>query len=174
MADEQHVVETSEIEPPPEAPEIDLKLALPPQNVIGVLLLSTIVILSAIGMFGGTRGSERQTGTALELAADYPTRFRYKEISYLRVLVTNRSDSLVDTLTVSFDSTYMDGFSQQRFTPAATKPWEVELLAVEPGEARRIEVEIQAESYGSHAGEISAYFAGSDTTSLRVGTFTFP
>jgi hypothetical protein len=110
----------------------------------------------------------------VELSADYPTRFRYKQINPIHLLVTNRSAGTIDALTVAFDTAYMARFSAVVITPSPGRAWEVELTGVRPGETRRIHVQLQGERYGRHRGTIAAYFPGSDTVRVPVSTTVFP
>lgn len=142
-------------------------------KILLLALMVLIVVLALLGVFGMTRGSSETLDTTLSISAEYPTRFRYKTVSPVYVWVENRSEQLIDTVTVSFDPSYLDKFSNVTFTPSASAVWEVDLTRVQPDERRRVAVEIQAEKYGVHEGEVSAT-AGLDTVSTIMRTRVFP
>lgn len=167
-------IQPSEVAPPPQAPEMDRTIDLPPKRWLGIGMLALIVGLAAFGVFGERRGAAQGRSASLDLRVEYPTRFRYKQIDPLRIFVTNRSARPIDTLTVSFDTAYIAPFSNVTFTPSASRAWEVQLAGVRPGETRRIQVGLQAERYGHHTGAVAAFFAGSDSAKAEVGTFVFP
>lgn len=174
MTGHSDTIGESEVDPPPKPPADPRKLRLSSANLIGLALLSTIVVLAAFGVFGESRGTTSARIASLELFVQYPTAFRYKQINPLHVTVVNRSGSVIDTLTVALDPTYVARFSDVTLTPAPSRPWEVELIGVQPGETRRLHVTLQAEKYGRHAGTVSAFFPGSDTAQANVATFIFP
>lgn len=174
MSEDPHTIDKDEIEPPPEAPEMERRIRLPLPQLVGVTLLSSIVLLAAFGMFGESRGTAEGRSDSLEISLEYPTRFRYKQVDPMEVLVTNRSRQVMDTITVHFDTSYIAGFSNVSITPSATQAWEVELINVAPGESRRVHVGLQAEHYGRHAGSIRVFLRGSDTARADVSTFVFP
>lgn len=168
-------ISPEEAEQPPQPPELDRSLNLPGSQIAGVLAFALIVLLAGFGFFGETRATSSSSGSAaLDLKVDYPARFRYKQVNPLQVFVTNRSATLLDTVTVVFDTAYIAPFSNVSFTPAAARAWEVELTGLRAGETRRIEVGLQGERYGRHTGHISAYSSSSDTASAKVSTIIFP
>lgn len=173
MADPSSKTESSEAQDPPEPPAPRRKFSLRPVHATLLLLLFLITVLAAFGVFGETRTTTGTQSSILGLNIEYPKRFRYKQISPMRVHVRNRTQQPMDTVTVAFDSTYLDPFSNVTFTPSASKPWVVELTDLKPGEQRRIQVGLQAEKYGHHRGMVAAAHK-SDTVRAEVSTFIFP
>jgi hypothetical protein len=174
MSERARTISPEEVDLPPEPPQIARRLRLSLTHGIGAAMLTIIVLLAALGAFGESRSATSARSASLELVLEHPTRFRYKQIEPLRIFVTNRSDREIDTVTVSFDTAYVARFSSVTFTPAPSAAWEVKLTGVRAAETRRIDVELQAEEYGTHSGVISAFFAGSDTARVEVDTFIFP
>ena len=159
---------------PPPPPEIDRHFRLYPWQWIGLPLLVLIPILALFGVFGHTWADVRDAGADVEMEVRYPTRFRYKELQAMYVRVRNRSDRMLDTVTVAFDTGYINRFSTVTFKPDISRAYEVELTDVVPGEERLITVEIQGEAYWRHRGSITGWHSGADTAEVRVSTFIFP
>ena len=159
---------------PPAAPKIERRLRLYPLQAIGIPILALPAVLALFGVFGERRASVEAAGGALELRVDYPERYRYMTIDNLEILVRNVSAAAIDTLTVGIDSTYVSGFSQVTFVPGADEAYEVDLLGVEPGEWRRVHLELQGEDYGRHRGRVRATTGGADTVGVEISTRIFP
>lgn len=158
---------------PPAPPESPRHVRLRPIHGALLLVLLLIAGLGAAGFFGNVRDTAAAQSEALRVSVEYPERFRYKEIAPLTVRLQNRRAQQIDTVSVRFDSTYIDAFSNVQFLPSATKPWVVELTDVKPGETRRIHVHLQADSYGRHRGQIRAR-TESDRVEATLQTFVFP
>jgi hypothetical protein len=95
-------------------------------------------------------------------------------LNEVHVFVKNVSGQRLDTVTVSFDSTYISRFSTVTFLPAATRPYDVEMTGVLPGEDRLVVVELQGEQYWRHEGELRVSGGEGDTTSFALSTIIFP
>jgi hypothetical protein len=168
MAPEQKAPE------PPPPPEIDRRLRLYRWQWVGLPVLVLIPVLALFGVFGHTRGDARAVTGALELDVQYSTRYRFRDIQPMYARVRNRSTAALDTVTVAFDTAYVDRFSTVTFKPDISRAYEVELMDVLPGEVRLVTVELQGERYWGHEGIVSVWHAGGDTASARVSTFIFP
>lgn len=174
MAGDPPTIGKSEIVPPPKPAEVRRRIRMTFLQVCVLGVFGLIIGLALFDVLGANRDRVGAQSDALEMIVDYPTRMRYKRIDPMRVFVRNTSTQVIDTLTVSFDPSYIDKFSNVAFIPSASRVWAVNLTNVQPGETRRIQVGLQGEQYGFHTGEIAAFFAGSDTVAVEVGTFTFP
>lgn len=80
----------------------------------------------------------------------------------------------MDTLTIALDPDYARQFSDVKGIPSFSEGWEMNLTNVAPGERRRMVMELTAEHFGIHRGEISAFARGMDTLSVEVETIIFP
>lgn len=158
---------------PPSPPKAARHLRLRPLHAGLLFALFLIVAFAVAGFFGNARDTASAQSRSLQVSVDFPERFRYKEIAPLTVRLKNRRSRPIDTVSVRFDSTYIEAFSNVRFLPSATEPWVVGLHDVRPGETRRIKVHLQAERYGSNTGQIHA-LTDTDTTSATLQTFVFP
>lgn len=141
---------------------------------VGIPLLALFVILALLGTFGPSQAEASRSDAQLSLRVEYPSRFRYKQIAPLRVWVANIGSLPLDTVTVVFDRQYINQFSQVSFTPSAEKAYEIELVAIMPGETNLVQVQLRAESYGAHPGVIQATTGGADTVTVQLSTLVFP
>jgi hypothetical protein len=159
---------------PPEPPDIERRLKFYPLQWIGLPILIAVPVLALFGVLGESWSTLRGTTSSLEISVRYPTRFRYKQLNEVHVFVKNVSGQRLDTVTVSFDSTYISRFSTVTFLPAATRPYEVEMTEVLPGEDRLVVVELQGEQYWRHEGKLRVSGGEGDTASFPLSTIIFP
>lgn len=142
---------------------------------IGVPLLSAVPLLALLGAFGESRVRGDEAGAGLSVQVEYSSRYRYKQINTLRVQVENGTSHALDTVVVELDSAYAARFSTLMFIPSARAPFEMELLDLQPGEVAGVWVELQAERYGRHRGDLVVYASGlPDTVRISLSTFVFP
>ena len=166
---------TEEEEPqPPGAPEIDRKLRVNTWQWIGVPLLLLIPLLGLVGVFGETRDTARVRTAELSVEVEYPTRNRYRMQDDLRLDLTNTAAGPLDTVVVEVDTAYASRFSSVVAIPAFERPYVIELTDLEPGETRRVRVQMQGERYGQHGGELRVSAGGADTARVVLRTFIFP
>lgn len=159
---------------PPSPPEIQRRFRLYRWQWIGLPALLLIPTLALFGTFGESWAEAADASEELELRIKYSSRFRYKALQEMEVRVLNRSDRLLDTVTVAFDTAYITRFSTVTFTPDVKTAYEVELTDLLPGETRLITVGLQGESYWRHSGSITAGRTGSPPAEVFVSTFIFP
>ena len=115
-----------------------------------------IPIAALFGLFGERTALARAKSAGLDVVVSYPERFRYRQLQPLRLTVRNLSAQPIDTLTVSFDTSYISRFSSVRFDPPTKKAYVIELTDVKPMESRFIAVELWGQDYGMHRGVIVA------------------
>lgn len=158
-----------------QAPDSPRRFQLHGYQWVGLPLLFLVPILALLGVFGETLERVEAAGIDLALEVEYADRYRYKQINTAEAWVENRSGMQLDTVVVAFDEAYARQFSTLTFIPSATKPFEVELYDLAPGERRLVWAELQAERYGRHTGDLRVYVPGrADTTSVTLSTFVFP
>ena len=164
----------SETEPdPPEAPAIEHRLRFHPWQWIGIPILFLIPILAAVGLFGTAYTSVSPQTADVSVQLSHPTRQRYKMLGSMDFDVTNRSGSPLARVEISVDTAYLARFSTVMSVPPFSEPYLIELIDLGPGETRRATIEIQAEDYGRHRGEVRIGTPG-DTARVDVSTFVFP
>jgi hypothetical protein len=163
---------------PPTAPEITRRVQLNRLQMIGIPLIILIPLLALLGLFGETIASASDANAELELHVTYPTRFRYKMIDQANVSVRNLSQESLPAVTVYFDRDYIDSFSTVTFTPDVKSitdvAYIVELSDLQPQETRIVSVQLQAEKYWRHEGEIMATFTETIGAEVSLRTFVFP
>lgn len=163
---------------PPQPPSFRRKLELHREQLIGIPLLMVLPILGMLGVFGETFTQDHAENAQLALEIDYPARERYKMIGNLNVTVTNLTEQAPVTVTVTFDRSYIGGFSTVTFTPSAARitddVYVVELTELEAGATQRIEVELQGEKYWRHEGKVTAALPAGEPVQLSVSTIVFP
>lgn len=158
---------------PPEPPEIRRRLSLYRFQLIGLPFLLAIPLLALFGVFGERWQNVRAEDGVLEASARYPSAFRYKMIDAIELHVRNRGHAVIDTITISLDTVYAGRFSTVTAVPPFTGPFELELTGVEPGASRRVRIEIQAERYWSHSGNLMVA-ADRDTIRMPLTTMVYP
>jgi hypothetical protein len=174
MAEQNYITQSSEVDRPLPPPEISRRLAIYPIQGGILSAFAAIVVLAFAGLFGESMNAVSEQNVDFDLEIEYPTRFRYKQLNLAHVYVTNRTSREIDTLSVSFEGRYLDGFSEVTAVPSFSEPWRVDLTDVRPGEARDIVVELQGEQYGRHEGNVQVFAPNTDTISARLSTFIFP
>ena len=165
--------DTEQLPDPPAAPDTRRAVALYTFQWITIPLLAVLPLLALSGVFGERWRTERAAVGSIEVTVHYPTAFRYKMINTLTATLTNRSGSVLDTVTVSLDSAYANRFSTVTAIPPFTAAHEVDVVAMAPGESRLVRIEMQAEQYWRHEGSVRV-ISGSDTARIAVSTLVFP
>lgn len=162
---------------PPKPPEMGRELQLRSLQLVGVSLLSLIVVLALFGVFGPSQALAGAEGAGVDLEVSYPSKLRYKTVGVIEAKVVNNGETALESLKVSFDRSYLDGFSSLQFTPSVSnltdQAYEVTLSNVAPGEVRLVSVQVQAEKYWRHRGYIEVD-AGNGAARLDLSTLNFP
>lgn len=163
---------------PPQPPDFKRKFRLYSYQWIGLPLLFLLPVLAVLGVFGGVTETLTDEGSGITIDVEYPPRTRYEVLSKLDVTVTNTSTSPMSTLTVGFERHYIDAFSDTVFLPTVDRltdtAFEIDLHDVQPGEARRIDVEMKGALVGRFTGSIHASSGDSGSAQVLVSTTIFP
>lgn len=158
---------------PPAPPELPRKVRPHMWQVGGVALLLIIPVLAVAGVFGERWAGEQVSTAALSISVRYPSVLRYKTTGSLLARVSNASSASLDTVRLALDAGYATAFSQVQATPGFTDAFATELIQLRPGETRVVTVELQAEKYWRHSGELRVW-AGVDTARVTLRTFIYP
>lgn len=161
-----------ELPDPPPAPSIRRRVRLYSYQYVGLALLAAIPALAIAGAFGESDAFAEERTSELQVSLRYPVRYRFEQVSRIELRVLNTSGHLLDTVRVSLDSAYANRFSMVRSIPELSEPYAVELRSLEPGRQRIVVIELKADRYGHHRGELRV--GASDTARFRLGTFIFP
>jgi hypothetical protein len=163
---------------PPEPPEIEREIRLNRVQKLGIPVILAIPLLALLGLFG-TRMVTATAGDAeMALMVHYATRSRYQQQHTLAVQLDNRSDRVLETVTIRFDRDYISRFAPATFTPQVdtitAEAYIVQLEAIHPGETRLIVVELKGEHYGLHRGSVTAAAGNHTPLQVELQTFIFP
>jgi hypothetical protein len=158
---------------PPGPPEIRRRLSLYRFQLLGLPFLLVIPLLALFGVFGERWTAVNAESGALELSVRYPAVFRYMMIDAVELHVRNRGDTAIDTITVALDTAYATRFSTVSAVPPFTGPFELQLTDVAARASRRVMIEIQAERYWSHSGELTVS-SRADTIRIPLTTMVYP
>ena len=137
-------------------------------ELIGMLLLAAIPAAAILGVFGPI-----QAEASAENDAVSPKVMRHRTHQDLLVRVRNRTDQELAGVQISVDDRYLGAFNRVLFSQAATGAFAVTLEGIAPGETRLIAVELEADGYGLHRGEVRAIVDGRDLVA-DVATFMLP
>lgn len=159
---------------PPDAPETRRSVSMHTYQWIGIPLLLLVPLLAVLGAFGESWQTARAKAGPLDVTVTYPTKYRYKQINSMEVHVRNTGASVLDTVTVAFDTVYGTRFSTITSVPAFTDAFEVSLVALQPGESRLAWIELQAERYWRHQGDLSITAGAADTIRIPLSTIVYP
>jgi hypothetical protein len=159
---------------PPTGPHLPRRIHLYRYQWIGLPLLALLPILAIFRFFGDTSQRVDASSDAVRLEVVYPDRQRVGQKRQLEVRIENVSGNRLDTVTVSFDPSYVDRFNTVSFVPEPRSAYQIELLGVEPREHRLIRIETEGAEPWRHQGEVSVASPGSDPAGVRVSTFVFP
>jgi hypothetical protein len=165
--------EPEEINEPPRPPGQDRRLELRPLQLIGFPVLALIPVLAMAGLFGESWTSVSARSASLGVLVEYPTRFRARLSKPVSVVVENRSTAVLDTVEVSFDSTFVDRFPAITFAPEPHDAYVVSLNNLKPREQRRVRLEIDGERVGRHRGRVVAR-TRDDSAAVELRTVVFP
>jgi hypothetical protein len=158
---------------PPQAPEADRRLQLDWPQLIGFPIIALIPILAAAGMFGEKWATAEAESARFWTQVEYPARFRAKLTKPMTVAIENRSAQFLDTVDVVFDSSYVERFAAVSFIPSPREAYIVSVIGVQPGEMRRVQMQLEGELVGRHAGRIVVR-AREDSATMTIRTTVFP
>jgi hypothetical protein len=173
-AHRNRTIAESQAADPPKPPELPRPIRFYRYQWVGLAVILLVVGLALFGVFGDSVAETRVAGGGLELRVEYPSRFRYQQVSPIRVWLTNQADEPVDTAIVSFSRAYLLQFSNLTIVPSPERPFEVEVTDLAPGQTRLVLAEIQANHYGKHAGWVAATAGTSDTVRAELSTTVYP
>lgn len=133
-----------------------------------LVITSSLPIGAAAGVFRAHR-TARGANESLSLTVDHPTRALFHERETIRVDVRAYVTCL--DARVSLESAYLEHFERQNgFTFENT----AELGLLNPGDSRRLEIELTPDQPFGAAGTIRAWCNGKPPVEHRLETFVFP
>lgn len=164
---------TNDAEGPPQAPRIERRLRFGKLQLAGLVLIVLIPAAALAGVFGESRTSAEAKTSAFSVRMRYPERLRYRQIGRFDIFIENRSNAILDTITVDFDTAYVTRFADPVFVPDPTEPFRVPVTHVRPGETRLVNAWLKADAAWTHTGDVRITSRNSNV-SIRVRTLVFP
>jgi hypothetical protein len=157
----------------PPIPAIRRRILLSKKQKFTLPFLFAIPCLALFGVFG--ERAEHTTMSVSTLRADvtYPSRLRYRQTQPLTVRIRNQSTGPLDTVFVSFDTAYITRFSSPAFYPAPLVAYTIPLYDLQAGEQRLVQVALNGDTYGRHAGKIVVR-SRNVQMAAPISTITFP
>lgn len=166
-----------ELAKPPQPPSIKKRFEFTKAQLIGVPVILLIPILALIGLFDAHFEHATSVAGDLQVTVEYPSSIRYKKLEPISINVQNLSAVTFPTVTVTIDDAYLNAFSTVTFTPdvdeVTADKFILNLNNLQPQESRRILVEVQAEHYWNHTGNVNAEYEETHV-GVTISTFIFP
>jgi len=159
---------------PPEASPMSSRLRVVTRQALGTLWILAVPVLALSSVLGTRRELATASADGIEVQVSYAGRIRYSQSHPLEVAVTNTSDRILDTITIAFDTAFVNRFSEIEFLPRSERPYEIRINAVGPGESRLVVARLRGEKYGRHRGEITIHAGGRDSARVRIDTLVLP
>lgn len=160
---------------PPPPPRQDKLWRIDWHQVVGLLVMVSIVVAALAGWLGTTthRSSVRGNGLIMEIVAAETLRYRLS--GPIEITVTNVADTPT-SVSVQVARSYLERFGDVSFTPAADsldeRWYTFDLGVLEPGNSAGIDGQLEADAIGRHRGIIR--IAGVASLDVSVSTLTFP
>lgn len=158
---------------PPEPPALPRRFRMYSYQWIGIpLLFLAPVALALAGVFGQGWTIQTVETPTFTAKVQYADALRYKQVDGIRVWISSRTPGSLDTIRIAVDSAYASRFSSVRAIPAFDRPYQLSLAGPRASDVAVAVVEIQAERYGRHEGDL--VIAAGDTARVRLRTIVFP
>jgi hypothetical protein len=162
----------------PEPPPMERFLKVEPLQLVGIPILAAVSIAGLFGAFDATSARSASSRTPLALHVEFPSRIPLEQPKPLSIEVRNESAGALDDVSVEIDRAYLDAFDRASFLPEpdeiTPRAYVVDLGAIQPGEVRRIALEVRAEKVGRLAGKLRATSRGQELATIDLSTFVFP
>ena len=171
--DEKNPVRAASIVAAPRAPSGTPHIRFTRKQMVGLPILTLITVLALFGVFGDRMTSLTVVSPSVGVTITYPERMRYRQTEALEISVVNRGAKALDSVLVSVDTSYLSRFVGVQASPAPVIDFVVPLLAIRPGESRRISIELTGDRYWRHPGTVTVA-AGAERTTIPVSTLVFP
>jgi hypothetical protein len=163
---------------PPQPPPFQRRIQISAAQLAGIALLLVLPVAALSGLLGTKKREVRASAGALELSARYPSRMHYKTSGSLELRLKNTGAGAIGSATLRLGDSYLQHFADAQFQPQVQRlneeGVEIDLGELAPGQTRRLRVELRAEDYGTHDGQVSASAQGLPPVALEVSTLVLP
>lgn len=158
---------------PPPPPEIRRTILLTPRQWIGLPILFLIALFGLLGVFGGHASIQHSAGTTFAVHAEYPDRIHYRDNATFRLTIENHSATVIDTMTISLDPSYMQAFASPKSIPEMHTPYRITLTHVAPHDPQLVTIDVTGNGIGRHHGPLRV-ISRTDTLTIPLTTTVFP
>lgn len=158
---------------PPTPPKLRPAVSLTLRQRIGIPLLLLIPILAAFGLFGEHFRTQQARQGRLAVVITYPDRVHYRQTLGVHLSVRNMGTTTIDTITVQYDTTYLNAFLISDATPSLGPSYVVPIIGVRPGETRLTTLALAGDHDGRSHGSVQVS-TSTDTVRIPLSTFVFP
>lgn len=158
---------------PPKAPEPGRVMRMRGAQVAALAGIGLVVITALAGVYNQKQSTTRVTVAGLDVSVLFTTRFRFQQTDLISVTIRNPTNARVDSVRVSVDTAYLQGFGETQMTPAPIYPFVSQLDGIPAGEHREVRVEARGDRAGRHRGILSISVRG-DTVRVPLSTFILP
>lgn len=161
----------------PRPPSVPRHIRFRVPQVVGLVLVSILPVLAVARLLDPRPRVAHASAGPVQLAVSAPARLRYRMTDWLQVDVRNPSSRPLESVTVELEAKFVEGFAQASFSPDVSRVddqrYSVDVGSMEPGESRRVSVQLQAEKYGTRSGTVAVVADGS-RAAVPVEVFVFP
>jgi hypothetical protein len=158
---------------PPPAPRLDRRVSAHPGQWAGLAVLVVIVAAAAAGFLSHSNTSVRAEAPSFEVIVEYPERLGHANRGVIAIDIRNRTDRVLDEVTVHLDSEYLDRFVEVAATPAFSRPFTIPVPPVPAGGVVRARVDARGHRTWRASGRLVVASAG-DTVTLELRTLILP
>ena len=158
---------------PPKPPPLPRRFRFWPHQWVTIPLLLAVPVLGLAGVFDENRDTKTAFLGNVEMKVRYPTRLRVTHVSHTEIEVKNVSDTPLTELELELDRKYVEAFEEVQFVPDVDRPFVVPVGDLEPGETKRVYVDLKGGDHGVHRGSITLRGAG-EIQPVRLRTLMLP
>lgn len=147
------------------ADQVPRRFVLPGKRLPGLIGLLLLPLVAALGLTS-RQATINVEHDGLSLQVDYPRVQRYMNPRLLTISVSNLSSQPLADAVVNLSRAYLDSYSAVAMKPDVGYIDDADVVmplgVIEPGETRRIRVELRSESYFFHSGQLTASSGGTE------------
>ena len=163
---------------PPKAPPMKRFVQVDRLQMVGVPILAAVAIAGLLGAFDDTSARTDARGAPLAVHVEFPSRIQYEQSKPLLIEVRNESRHAVGEVAIEIDQDYLQGFRADTFLPQPSEitpeAYIVEVGAIQPGEVRRVSLDLSAERVGRQDGQVRVTAGRRRVAAIDLSTFVFP
>ena len=122
---------------------------------IGFPLILAIPILAILNVFGLSMDEQHFSKDGLSIKTEFPGVMRHGQVEYLRLEITNQSESNLENVKVHFAPLYLKKFDEVEFSPPVEENYVVNLGSIQEGTTKYLDLRLRAGKRGNYQGDIT-------------------